>query len=130
MLARRLTTIVPAMTLTEAIETTRIHRVASLTGDRTAFVTTRPCCAPHQTLSDAGLIGGGTCRCRARCRWPTMACSSWMNCPSAAVMSWRSCANRSRRVSYSYNLAGVINLCDLVSLANRRLTLSRSGGVH
>jgi magnesium chelatase family protein len=59
MLARRLTTILPAMTLTEAMETTRIHRVAGLTGDRTAWVTTRPCRAPHQTLSDAGLIGGG-----------------------------------------------------------------------
>ena len=59
MLARRLTTILPAMTLAEAIETTRIHRVAGLTGDRTAWVTTRPCRAPHHTLSDAGLIGGG-----------------------------------------------------------------------
>jgi magnesium chelatase family protein len=39
MLARRLTTILPAMTLAEAIETTRIHRVAGLTGDRTALVT-------------------------------------------------------------------------------------------
>jgi magnesium chelatase family protein len=46
-------------TLAEAIETTRIHRVAGLTGDRTALVTTRPCRAPHQTISDAGLIGGG-----------------------------------------------------------------------
>jgi magnesium chelatase family protein len=33
--------------------------VAGLTGDRTALVTTRPCRAPHQTISDAGLIGGG-----------------------------------------------------------------------
>jgi magnesium chelatase family protein len=46
MLARRLTTILPAMTLAEAIETTRIHRVAGLTGDRTAFITTRPFRAP------------------------------------------------------------------------------------
>ena len=59
MLARRLTTILPAMTLAEAIETTRIHRVAGRTNDRTALVTTRPCRAPHQTISDAGLIGGG-----------------------------------------------------------------------
>jgi PhoPQ-activated pathogenicity-related protein len=59
MLARRLTTILPAMTLAEAIETTRIHRVAGLTGDRTALVTTRPCRAPHHTISAAGLIGGG-----------------------------------------------------------------------
>jgi Magnesium chelatase, subunit ChlI len=36
MLARRLTTMLPAMTLAEAVETTRIHRVAGLTGDRTA----------------------------------------------------------------------------------------------
>jgi magnesium chelatase family protein len=52
MLARRLTTILPAMTLAEAIETTRIHRVAGLTGDRTAVVTTRPCAPltrPSQT---------------------------------------------------------------------------------
>jgi len=47
------------MTLAEAIETTRIHSVAGLTGDRTALVTTRPCRAPHHTISDAGLIGGG-----------------------------------------------------------------------
>ena len=59
MLARRLTTILPAMTLAEAIETTRIHSVAGLTGDRTALVTTRPFRAPHHTISDVGLIGGG-----------------------------------------------------------------------
>jgi magnesium chelatase family protein len=59
MLARRLTTILPDMTLAEAIETTRIHRVAGLTGNRTAFVMTRPFRAPHYTISDAGLIGGG-----------------------------------------------------------------------
>jgi magnesium chelatase family protein len=59
MLARRLTTILPAMTLAQPIETTRIHSVAGLTGDRTAWVTTRPCRAPHHTISDAGLIGGG-----------------------------------------------------------------------
>ena len=46
MLARRLTTILPAMTLAEAIETTRIHRVAGRTGDRTALVTTLPLHAP------------------------------------------------------------------------------------
>jgi magnesium chelatase family protein len=58
-LARRLTTILPGMTLAKAIETTRIHRVAGRTGDRTALVTTRPCRAPDHTISDAGLIGGG-----------------------------------------------------------------------
>jgi magnesium chelatase family protein len=59
MLARRLTTILPDMTLAEAIETTRLHRVAGLTGRRPAVVTARPFRAPHHTISDVGLIGGG-----------------------------------------------------------------------
>ena len=59
MLARRLTTILPAMTLAEAIDTTRLHRVAGRTGDRTAVVTTRPGRAPPHTIADVGLIGGG-----------------------------------------------------------------------
>ena len=59
MLARWLTTILPAITLAEAIETTRIHRVVGLTGDRTVLVTTRLFRAPHHPISDAGLIGGG-----------------------------------------------------------------------
>jgi magnesium chelatase family protein len=59
MLARRLTTILPAMSLPEALETTRIYRLAGLTGARTAVVTTRPCRAPHHPIADVGLIGGG-----------------------------------------------------------------------
>jgi magnesium chelatase family protein len=59
MLARRLTTILPAMSLADVLETTRIHRVAGLTVVRTAVVTTRPFRAPHHTISDVGLIGGG-----------------------------------------------------------------------
>jgi predicted ATPase with chaperone activity len=59
MLARRLTTILPAMSLAEALETTRIHSVAGLTGARTALVTRRPFRAPHHTIADVGLIGGG-----------------------------------------------------------------------
>jgi magnesium chelatase family protein len=58
-LARRLATLLPGITLAEAIVTTRIHRVAGRTGDRTALVTSRPFRAPHHTISDAGLIGGG-----------------------------------------------------------------------
>jgi magnesium chelatase family protein len=59
MLARRLTTILPAMTLPDALEPTRIHRVAGRAGDRTALVTMRPCRASHYTISGGGLIGGG-----------------------------------------------------------------------
>jgi magnesium chelatase family protein len=46
MLARRLTTSLPAMTLAEALETTHTHSAAGLSGDRTALVTTRPFRAP------------------------------------------------------------------------------------
>jgi magnesium chelatase family protein len=59
MLARRLTTILPAIRLAEALETTCIHSVAGLTGARTALVTTRPFRATHHTISAVGLIGGG-----------------------------------------------------------------------
>jgi predicted ATPase with chaperone activity len=47
------------MTLAEAIDTTRIHRVAGVTGRHTTVITTRPCRAPHHTIADVGLIGGG-----------------------------------------------------------------------
>jgi magnesium chelatase family protein len=41
------------------LETTRIHRVAGEAGDRTDFAMTRPFRAPHHTISDVGLVGGG-----------------------------------------------------------------------
>jgi magnesium chelatase family protein len=46
------------MSSPRTLNTTRIHRVAGLTGDRTAWVTTRPIRAPHHPILDAGLIGG------------------------------------------------------------------------
>jgi magnesium chelatase family protein len=59
MLARRLATILPAMSLDEALETTRIHSVAGVLPEGRALLATRPFRAPHHTISDAGLIGGG-----------------------------------------------------------------------
>jgi len=47
------------MALAHGIEATHLHSVAGLTGARTSVVTTQPCRAPHHTVSDAGLIGGG-----------------------------------------------------------------------
>jgi hypothetical protein len=58
-LAWRVTTLLPAMRLAEALDTTRLHRVASRTGAHTTLVTPRPCRAPPHTISDVGLIGGG-----------------------------------------------------------------------
>jgi magnesium chelatase family protein len=47
------------MTGAKALDPMRLHRIAGLTGDHTALVTTRPFRAPHHTISDVGLIGGG-----------------------------------------------------------------------
>jgi magnesium chelatase family protein len=60
MLAKRIPTIMPDMTEDEAIETTKIHSIAGMLDLKKAFLTTRPFRAPHHTISDAGLLGGGT----------------------------------------------------------------------
>src|SRR6202047_5424723 len=59
MLAKRIPTILPPMSLDEAIETTGIHSVAGLLDNARGLVGTRPLRSPHHTISDAGLIGGG-----------------------------------------------------------------------
>jgi len=66
MLAKRLPTILPNLTLEESLETTRIHSVAGLLpaspagGHGDALIATRPFRSPHHTISEPGLIGGGT----------------------------------------------------------------------
>jgi len=60
MLARRLPTVLPKMSLDEALETTKIHSVAGVLPLGESLVARRPFRAPHHTISDAGLIGGGT----------------------------------------------------------------------
>ncbi len=59
MLARRVPTILPPPTYEEAIETTKIHSIAGLLDSSKCIVPERPFRAPHHTISDAGLIGGG-----------------------------------------------------------------------
>ncbi|MEW6290638.1 MAG: YifB family Mg chelatase-like AAA ATPase [Thermodesulfobacteriota bacterium] len=59
MLARRMPTILPDLTFEEALETTKIYSVCGLLPDRCSLLTQRPFRAPHHTISDAGLIGGG-----------------------------------------------------------------------
>jgi magnesium chelatase family protein len=60
MLAKRLPTIIPPLTLDEALETTKIHSVAGKIDDHTALLTKRPFRSPHHTISDVALVGGGT----------------------------------------------------------------------
>jgi len=59
MLAKRLSSILPPITFTEAIETTKIFSVIGQLPDNQPLITTRPFRSPHHTISDAGLIGGG-----------------------------------------------------------------------
>ncbi len=58
MLAKRLPTILPPLTLAEALETTKIHSITGLLAPGQALVTRRPFRSPHHTVSDAGLLGG------------------------------------------------------------------------
>ena len=60
MLAKRLPSIIPPLSLDEALETTKIHSVAGHISGKTAILTQRPFRAPHHTVSDVALVGGGS----------------------------------------------------------------------
>jgi len=60
MLAKRIPTIIPGMSEDEAVETTKIHSAGGLLTEACAFIATRPFRSPHHTISDAGLLGGGS----------------------------------------------------------------------
>jgi magnesium chelatase family protein len=60
MIARRIASILPPMTLDEALEATKIHSIAGTLAAHQALVVRRPFRAPHHTISDAGLLGGGS----------------------------------------------------------------------
>lgn len=59
MLAKRLPTILPPLSLLEALETTKIHSVAGKLGNNASLIATRPYRSPHHTISDVALVGGG-----------------------------------------------------------------------
>ena len=60
MLARRMSTILPPLTLHEALETTKIHSVAGVLPADSGLITSRPFRSPHHTISDVALVGGGS----------------------------------------------------------------------
>ncbi|PVY39223.1 YifB family Mg chelatase-like AAA ATPase [Pontibacter virosus] len=59
MLAKRLPSILPPLSMHEALETTKIHSVAGKLGEISSLLATRPYRAPHHTISDVALVGGG-----------------------------------------------------------------------
>jgi len=59
MLAKRLPTVLPALSFEEALQTTKIHSVAGVLDSAQGLLGTRPFRSPHHTISDAGLVGGG-----------------------------------------------------------------------
>lgn len=59
MISKRIPTILPPLTLNEALETTKIHSVAGKTEINTSLITKRPFRSPHHTISDVALVGGG-----------------------------------------------------------------------
>jgi len=59
MLAKRLPSILPALNMHEALETTKIHSVAGKLGTNASLLTSRPFRSPHHTISDVALVGGG-----------------------------------------------------------------------
>ena len=100
MLAKRLATILPPLTLNEALETTKIHSIMGLLAPGQALITQRPFRAPHHTASDAGLLGGNMN--------PTPGEISLahhgvlflrMNCRNSSATSWKPCASRWKKAA-------------------------------
>ena len=96
MLARRIPSILPAMTFDEIIETTRVYSAAGLLGDKGPVVRAAvPVAAPYH-LRRGAHRGRHGARGRAKSAWPIMGCCSWTSCPSSSGRRSRPCASRSR----------------------------------
>jgi magnesium chelatase family protein len=114
------------MTLAEALASIHIHRVASLTGDRPALVTTRPCCAPPHTISDVGLIGGGQVPMPGEVSLAhngVLCLDELPECRRHVLEVLRQPLEKS--IS-KYNLPRVIDLAGLAAIGVRRVTPTRS----
>jgi predicted ATPase with chaperone activity len=116
--------------LAAALDTTCIRSVAGRTGDRTAWVTTRPCRVPHHTISDAGLIGGGHVPMPgdvSLAHHGVLFLDAWPEFRRHVLEVLR---QPLRMVFYEYNLPHVLNLHTLAELARRMGAVGDSGSAR
>jgi magnesium chelatase family protein len=100
MLARRLPTILPPLTFDESLECTAIHSVAGLLPLGQGLLTERPFRAPHHTISNVALVGGGAVPRPGEISLHITASCSSTRCPSSTGGCWRYCVSRSKKVAY------------------------------
>lgn len=98
MMAKRLPSILPPLTLHEALETTKVHSVAGKLGTGESLISQRPFRAPHHTISSVALVGGAPFPNRARYHWHITEYSSLTSCPSLTDKYSKLCGNRSKTV--------------------------------
>ena len=94
MLAKRLPSILPPLSLGESLETTKIHSVAGKLGKDGGLISKRPFRAPHHTISTVAMTGGGSFPQPVKSVWHITAFYILMNCQSTAATYWRFFANR------------------------------------
>ena len=94
LLARVLPSVLPDMAQQEALEVTKIYSVSGLLPASSPLIAERPFRAPHYTISNAGLVGGGRMPRPGEITLSHRACCSSTSCRSSATRSWRCCGSR------------------------------------
>jgi magnesium chelatase family protein len=89
MIAKQIPFILPALTLQEAIETTKVHSICGLLNGQDRFVRSRPFRSPHHTISEAGLLGEPANQLLAKLAWLTTASYFWTSFRNFTGQLWR-----------------------------------------